>query len=563
MSQRRGLSEEARQRLAARYRMVDGQTLRTLTEAGLIWLRTNQQIVNSLNVFPVPDGDTGTNMTLTMQAAWDEVATMGDRSIAIVAQTIAHGALMGARGNSGVILSQLWRGFARSLEGKPEMDPKALVQALGVARDTAYRGVVQPVEGTILTVSKDIAEASARALESGAESVLDILERCVEAADASVKNTPNLLPILKDAGVVDSGGKGLFFLFEGMLRSVYQLPLDKPVATVLPLSSLAIEEASEHIEPGQDWEVVVDFKPTAELDLNSFYQNLETMGTSIQVGEGDGIFRMHIHVPDRTEYEPIEYIKNLGTVTNVAIENLMIQVGYGSQSREAHALHLDSIQPGQIAAVVVTPGPGIARVFFSLGAAATIEGGQTMNPSTQELLNAFENLPTDEIVILPNNKNIILAAKQARDLTVKKVRVIPTVSVPQGVSAMLSFDPSGDPEQVAEAMEAAIGEVQTGELTVATRSVEIQGIDVEAGQVIGLLDGRLVASGDDLEGTLLQTLRAAEIEETELITLYYGCDLNAKQANLLADIIRRTWSDKEVEVVDGGQPHYQMILSIE
>ncbi len=299
------VGEALHERLAERYRTIDGQDLRRLAEAGLTWLRTNQQTVNLLNVFPVPDGDTGTNMSLTMQSACDEIADIGELSISRVAKAIAHGALMGARGNSGVILSQLWRGFARALDDHATMDAAMMAAALAEARDTAYKGVVQPVEGTILTVAKDNALAAREAVEGGAWSTLQLLERVVDAADESVRRTPDLLPVLKEAGVVDSGGKGLFFMLEGMLRFACGQPLDKPGATVQPLSSVAMQEARDAVEPGQDWEIVVDFHPSEELNLKAFYRRLEEMGTSIQVGEGDGMYRLHIHVPDEAQYRPV------------------------------------------------------------------------------------------------------------------------------------------------------------------------------------------------------------------------------------------------------------------
>jgi DAK2 domain fusion protein YloV len=549
---------DVRQRLIERYRMINGRMFRRLCAASLSWLRTNQQIVNDLNVFPVPDGDTGTNMVLTMQSAMDEIATLDERSISKIAQAIAHGALMGARGNSGVILSQIWRGFSRALDDNESMDATTLVAALEEARDTAYQGVVRPVEGTILTVSKDVAEAAQAALQDGATSTFEILERIVEAADASVQHTPELLSVLKDAGVVDAGGMGLFLMLEGMLRAIYRQPLDQPLVTVQPLSTLELDTAVEAIEPGQDWEVVIDFRPGETLNLPAFYERLDAFGTSIQVGEGDGMYRMHIHVPDKTEFEPIEYIRTLGTITNISIENLMVQLEQLDMEVE-----IEAIEPDQIAAVAVAPGYGIARIFASLGVAAIIEGGQTMNPSTKEILHAFENLPTDQIVILPNNKNILLAAQQAAEHSAKDVAVIPSVSVPQGISAMFCLDRDGDFDHIISGMMESLEEILTAELTTATRSVEIDGVQVEQGQVIALLDGRLATAGDDLGSVLLDTLTEAKVDQAELVTIYYGADLSSMQANQLADEVRKTWSEQEVEVVEGGQPHYQIILSVE
>jgi hypothetical protein len=557
------IEEQARIRLIERYRSIGGRVLRKLCAAGLTWLRTNQQVVNSLNVFPVPDGDTGTNMVLTMQAAMDETKGMSEGAVGAVAHAIAHGALMGARGNSGVILSQLWRGFARALDEREVMDAAALVQALKEARATAYKGVVRPVEGTILTVSTDVAAAAREALQQGIESTYEILERIVLAADESVEHTPELLPVLKEAGVVDSGGKGFFFILEGMLRSIHRLPLDQALTSVQPLAALDLENALEAIEPGQDWEVVVDFQPDEPLDLQSFYSRLDELGTSIQVGEGDGIYRMHIHVPDETEYQPIDYIRQLGTIRNVSLENLMAQVNERGADHDLSDLRLEPVEPGQVATVAVAPGAGIARVFASLGVSAVVEGGQTMNPSTKEILAAFENLPTDSIIILPNNKNVLLAARQTTELTVKNVSVVPTVNVPQGITAMFNLDPEKELEAVVEAMTKSLQDVQCAELTTATRSVEIDGVQVQEGQVIALLDGKLASSGDHLEEVLMDIFAAADTEQAEIITLYFGQDISIRDANHLADKVREAMPDFEVEVIEGGQPHYQVILSIE
>lgn len=551
------------QRLSARYASVDGHALRQGIEAAYTWLRTNHQVVNNLNVFPVPDGDTGTNMMLTMQAAWEEIEAQEDGSLATVAKAVAHGALMGARGNSGVILSQLWRGFARAIDDSDEIDVAGVVEALAEARDTAYKGVVRPVEGTILTVSKDMASAAKQALDSGVTSTLELLERVVDAADASVARTPELLPILKQAGVVDSGGMGLFFILEGMLRSAYGMPLDQTERATRPLPSLDFETSQDAVEPGQDWEVIVDFRPDEALDITDFYRHLESMGTSIQVGEWESLYRMHIHVPDTTEYAPIDYIRQLGTITKVAIENLMDQVEPSTGAADGIEIHPENVSPDRVAAVAVAPGAGIGRVFTSLGAAAVIEGGQTMNPSTKQILSAIDRLATEDIIILPNNKNIFMAAKQAAELTVKHVSVLPSKTVPQGVSAMLRLDPDLDLKTNLNVMTEALGDSRTGEITVATRSVELDGVNAEEGQVIGLLDGELVVCGDELAAMLLALLDAADVQQAELVTLYYGKDLSAQEANALADTVRNRWSDLDVELVDGGQPHYWFILSLE
>jgi len=545
-----------------RERPLDGQALKQLVEAGLTWLRTNQQIVNALNVFPVPDGDTGTNMVLTMQAAYDEIANSPERNFGKMAHAVAHGALMGARGNSGVILSQLWRGFARAVDNLEVLDGPTLVQAFAAARDTAYKGVVRPVEGTILTVSKDIATAAEKALHHTSDPY-EILEHVVAEAEQSVERTPQLLEVLREAGVVDAGGKGLFYILEGMLRFARGLPLDTALTAVQPLAAMKLESEMELIEPGQDYEVVVDFRPRAPLDIENFYQTLQEMGTSIQVGEGDGMYRLHIHVPTEKRYEPIEYTMSLGTVTKVSIENLIEQMEQLEAARRGGKLTLASVEPGQIAVVAVSPGPGISRVFASLGAAAIVDGGQTMNPSTQEILDAFENLPTDKVIILPNNKNIILAAESAAGLTVKKVAVVPSRTIPQGLAAMMRLAPEGDFEKVVQEMTEALESVESGEITTATRSVEIDGVSVRQGQTIALHNGKLVLAAESLEEALLGLLEKAHADHYELITLFYGADLNKSEANRIADLVRRAYPDQEIELQEGGQPYYQFIVSIE
>ncbi len=540
---------------------IDGKGLKTLLEAGMLWLKTNQQIVNSLNVFPVPDGDTGTNMVLTMQAAFDEVENSGGLNVSQLSQAIARGALMGARGNSGVILSQIWRGFSRALDEQPTMDVMCLSSALNEAKVTAYKGVVRPVEGTMLTVMKDIAE-QAEVSSKRTSSFTEVLADIVEAGNASLERTPELLPILKQAGVVDSGGKGLLCIFEGMWRFINGDPLDKPLAEAMPLSKMDLEDAFDAIEPGQDYEVVIDFTPKDTFNLEAYYEELSKIGTSIQVGEGEGIYRMHIHVPTDNRYQPIDHTMSLGTINKVMMENLVAQMKDKNNSHHPR-LKLNKVQPGETAVVAVSPGLGLSRIFASLGVASIVPGGQTMNPSIKELLASFENLPTDKVVILPNNKNIIMAAKEAASMTVKNVAVIPTISVPQGLSAMFRWIPDSDFDENVTSMNDAIDDVETGEITIATRSVEVDNVQVEKGQVIALHNGKLISSAQTIDEACEALLVAAETSDYERITLFYGEDIDAAQVNQLADKIRSIYPDHEIEVHEGGQPHYQLIIAIE
>jgi len=540
---------------------IDGQAVKNLTAAGMAWLNTNKQTVNALNVFPVPDGDTGTNMMLTMQSAFDEIENSPDNHAGKMLAKVAQGALMGARGNSGVILSQIWRGFAKALEDQKAVSAEDLVKAFASARDTAYRGVVRPVEGTILTVIKDVATATEAGLKK-TDDPIELLDIAVEAAHKSVDNTPNLLPVLKEAGVVDSGGMGLMLLIEGMTRWINGDPLDAPISGVMPLSALDLETTMDAVEEGQDFEVVVDFRPNGNLDYEKVYGHLEKMGTSIQFGEGEGIYRMHIHVPTENRYKPIDYMMDIGTVTNVAIENLVAQME-AIEAAAQNNIELAPVEPNQIAVVAVSPGNGISRVFASLGVAAIVEGGQTMNPSTADILSSFENLPTNHVVILPNNKNIIMAAEAAAGLTVKKVKVIKSRTIPQGLSAMMRLSPEGDFEKVTSEMEAALSEVQTGEITTATRDVEIDGVKVKEGQIIALLNGKLVLCERTLIKSCLGLLKNVEMDAYELITLFCGIDVTKDEVEEVSVKIREAYPDHEIEVQNGGQPHYQFIIAIE
>ncbi|PKO03581.1 MAG: dihydroxyacetone kinase [Chloroflexi bacterium HGW-Chloroflexi-5] len=539
---------------------IDGQKLKKLLEASLLWLKANQQMVNSLNVFPVPDGDTGTNMLLTMQAAYNEVASSSETNIGKMAKDIAQGALMGARGNSGVILSQIWRGFARALDSLPEMDHEIFARALAESRNTAYKGVVRPVEGTILTVIKDISIAIEKAAARTTD-LEELLKIAVNAADESVKFTPELLPILKSAGVVDSGGKGLFFILEGMQRHIQGQTLDSSAVLIQPLSSMDLSDTMDEVEEGQDVEVVIDFSTKEPLVLESFYEKLSEIGTSVQVGEGDGMYRMHIHVEADKRHEPLNYISSIGTWSKVAMENLQLQMDNSKQKSKRY--QLNDFHEGNIAVVAVSPGLGISKILASLGVAAIIEGGQTMNPSTEEILKAFEDLPTNNVIILPNNKNIVLAANTAKSVSVKNVFVVESKTIPQGLSAMLRLDPEGDAQKIAADMVDALTEVDTCEITTATRSVKLNGVEVQIGKIIGLLNGKLLVSGDSVKEACTMLLKKADMSARERITLFYGENMEQSDVKDISEYLTQLYPDHEIEVHEGGQPHYQLIISLE
>jgi DAK2 domain fusion protein YloV len=418
------------------------------------------------------------------------------------------------------------------------------------------------VEGTILTVAKDIAQAAEDAFTISSN-LVEILEIIVREADKSVQNTPNLLPILKQAGVVDAGGKGLFFFLEGMLRFINNLPLDIDGTTLETLPQTPVDkmlDINEVIEPGQDFEIIVDFTPSIPLNLNQFYADLSEIGTSIQLGEGENMYRMHIHVSTEKQYLPLEYVKKHGTIKKVYIENLIEQI----EKRKRESVNSKpSIKEGQIAVIAVSPGKGITEIFQSLGVAAVVEGGQTMNPSTEEILDAFKDLPTEKIIVLPNNKNIILAAETAKSATQKKVVVVPSKSVPQGLSACLRLDPDGIFDDICKNMIDALGEVETGEITIATRSITINDVKVNKGEVIALHNGNLVNSSKSLKDSCINLLKLIGTDNKEHITVFFGKNIVKPELDEIIELIKTSFPNQEIEIHDGGQPFYQFILSVE
>lgn len=552
--------------IPAKWLQCNGRHLRKLIKASLLWLEQHHQHVNELNVFPVPDGDTGTNMLLTMRAAYNQIKDMEDDHIGRVAHEMAHGALMGARGNSGVILSQIWRGLARSLADKEVALAGDIAAAFRTASETAYKGVMRPVEGTILTV---VREASEEALEAAEKSrdLRFVLERVLERAEQSLERTPDLLPVLKQAGVVDSGGQGLVYILEGMLRyvegQIEEALQAMETETLVPAQALALPEGGE-LEFPYDVQFILIGQ---QLNVESVRLAIDAMGDSTVVVGDERTIKVHIHVKDPGE--PLSYGAGLGRVTDVVVENMQMQMedivapamsGGGAPQVEVPPVH---VEPGQIAVVAVAAGPGLADIFRSLGVAGIVNGGQSNNPSTEEIYQVIESLPTDKVIVLPNNKNIVLAAEAACDLSSKDATVVPTRTVPQGISALLSLDPAGDLQTVRAAMEAASGEITSGEITIATRTVSLDGVDVEQGQLIGLVDGRLCAAGETLNEVLDLTLRAMELEERELLSIYYGQDVSVADAEHLAADIHNSYSDVEVELLAGGQPHYLYILGAE
>jgi DAK2 domain fusion protein YloV len=558
------LSPEPR-RVSDNLLQVDGQGLKRLIEASLAWLRYHQPAINALNVFPVPDGDTGTNMLLTMQSAWHEIEHSPDENASHIAQSIAHGALMGARGNSGVILSQLWRGFARGLSGKKVFGAVDLPVAMRLASDTAYKGVLKPVEGTILTVSRAVAEAAEQAAQESNDFV-HVLDFMVKQAREAVANTPNQLEILKQAGVVDSGGQGLTVILEGMLRYLNgeSVEADRVVEAAVDLAHVPADAAVDagDVAQGYSYDVQCIIKGR-NLNVEEARAQIAQLGLStLVVGDSETI-KVHVHVPRPSAV--LAYAETLGRLHDVVIEDMAAQyqqflLGRSSPPIQAPGYNLKA---GDIATLAVAPGAGLTRVFQSLGATAIVPGGQTMNPSTQDFVQLLDALPTDRALLLPNNSNVILAARQAAELSKKQVLVVPSKTIPQGIAAMLAFNEQRDLEANARAMEAALKHVQTGEVTTATRSVEFNGLKVEQGQVIGLLNDELTTAAATVDEAVWALLDQMGADNLEIVTLYFGNGLNAQAAEALAQAIRERYQQLEVEVVEGGQPHYDYIISAE
>jgi DAK2 domain fusion protein YloV len=543
----------------------DGQTLKQLAWAGLIWLERNYEMVNSLNVFPVPDGDTGTNMLLTMRSAYNEIAESEEIHVGRIAQQIYNGALMGARGNSGVILSQLWRGFARGLSDSALLDTPGVIKGLEEAVSTAYKAVQEPVEGTMLTVAREAYE-EASAFGQEEDDLPKLLERVVQRCHLSVQRTPELLDVLRKAGVVDSGGMGLALIFEGMLHHL--AGEDLAAAFEAPKEDSGWGSAPVAVsELGYGYDVQFLLKGS-DLDVAQVRADIEAMGDSGLIVGDERLIKVHIHVHDPGI--PLSYGVSHGIIRDIVVENMQEQYEeFAAHDVSAHDDADQGMAHGQIvdgtsAVVTVSPGEGLSQIFYSLGAGKVIAGGQTMNPSTKQIIEAINELPTDKVFILPNNKNIIMAAEQAvEQVNGKEVRVIPTRSVPQGIAALLAHDPYEELDTAKEAMLDASQMVETGEITISTRDATISGIQVKKGQIIGLYNDTLCVAGEDLETVVIELLEKIGAADLELITVYYGQDIDEAQADALLRRIQHAFPEQEVEFREGGQAHYYYILSIE
>jgi DAK2 domain fusion protein YloV len=538
---------------------VNGHEFRELFATATDWLEKSVSDIDALNVFPVPDGDTGTNMLLTMRSAIDEAYQVNSSKASTVAQAMAKGALMGARGNSGVILSQIWRGMAQGLAEKDIFTGEDIAAALKQAATMAYKGISNPVEGTILTVIKDASVASESQVAGDNNDIISVMEAAVNAANESVANTPTLLPVLREAGVVDAGGQGLYTILEGGLRylrgEAEMMQFRKPqiIASNIPQPVRLPQTVSPDEEPyGYCTEFLLKGE---ELNPEKITARLQKKGQSLIVVGDNTTVRVHIHTLDPGNI--IRYATSLGTMHQVSVRNMDEQYQDFVEMQKQRTPEVD------IATVAVVSGDGLSDVFSSLGTTSIVPGGQTMNPSTKDILQAVKSVASDKVIILPNNKNIILTAEQVQSLTDKTVEVVPTKTIPQGVAALLSFDYEADFETNAQLMKEAQSAVRTIEITHAVRSAQLNGLKIKKKQVIGLLDGDLLAAGINTIDVLNKMLAKIDLNKAEIITVYYGLDSNLTEAEHVSENIREKYPQLQVEIVRGGQPYYNYIVSIE
>jgi DAK2 domain fusion protein YloV len=520
-------------------------------KAAVAWLEVHTERINALNVYPVPDGDTGTNMLLTFRAALEAAEHEPSTRVADLTRSAAHGALLGARGNSGVILSQLMRGFAHGLEGCNEtFDAVDLASALAQGAQVAYHSVSHPVEGTLLTVAREVGDAAEAALKPNSRPV-DLLKRCVHAAERAVERTPDQLDVLRHAGVVDAGGEGYRVLLEGALMHLTGQRVEMPSATQ-PGQVLARARDAEEAPLGFCTELVLG---RARADVHTVRQTMERLGSSVIVVGDDDMVRIHVHA--LRPGQVLEFAVDHGVVQQVKIENMELQ---HRSFVDAHTLGPDLRKIGVVA---IASGDGFRTLFKSLGAAAVVEGGQGRNPSVQEILAAVNGAAFEELVILPNNRNVILAANHVRGLTARRVEVLGTESDVQGVAAMLAFNYLENLDANLAGMRQAASRVRTVELTTAVRDAEVDDLSITRGDHVALLDSRVVASGPELCDVVSAALEHANAAGSELVTVYHGKDVTAEDAQRLFAYLKERHKGPEWGLIRGGQAHYQYVIAIE
>jgi DAK2 domain fusion protein YloV len=549
---------------------VDGQLFKRALLGSLSWLTANQEEVNRLNVFPVPDGDTGTNMLLTLQSAVEDIRESDAKEISKIAALAAHGSLMGARGNSGVILSQIFRGFAKHVQGKAQLTPAELADALEEAANAAYRAVIKPTEGTILTVAREAGKAAKAAAADPKARVNTVVRAACKAAKAATDNTPTQLAILREAGVVDAGGFGLQVILEGFLRTFEESESDAAPARVA--SGRRPAPAQVNLElPEEGWGYCTEFLIEGTgMNVDEIRDTIAGMGNSALVVGDEDLIRVHVHTNEPTSV--LAYASGVGTLARTKVDDMSKQhrvileselPAPSAATNGSQAPRAAPTRPNGVGLVAVVAGGGLANIFRGLGVDAVVEGGQTMNPSTQDMLQAVESVPYQEVILLPNNANVILAAQQVPELTKKKVHILRSRTVPQGIAAVVAFNPTQGAVENLASMVAAKDQVQTIEVTHAVRDSKANGVAVKKGDVIALINDKLKHSGHDYGSVVSLALRDIKPDDYELVTVYKGVGAEDEDLKLLTDAIGRDFPGLEVEVQEGGQRHYPFILSVE
>lgn len=553
---------------------IDAKILSRMFLAGAKNLEAKKEWINELNVFPVPDGDTGTNMTMTIMSAASEVSALEDPDMETLAKAISSGSLRGARGNSGVILSQLLRGFTRSVRKASRLDAPAIAAAMEKAVETAYKAVMKPKEGTILTVAREAA-AKASEIAEDADELLPFFQTVFTHAEDTLARTPEMLPVLKEAGVVDSGGQGLLEVLRGAVDGYLGKEVDYSafensggISSVTKISPQA--EADIKFGYCTEFIILLD-KEMPEEEEHSFKEFLTSIGDSIVLVADDEIVKVHVHT--NHPGQAIERALTYGALSRMKIDNmreehqekLIKDAEKLAKEQAEQEAALEAQTPEKEAGfIAVSAGQGLTDIFKELGVDYLIEGGQTMNPSTEDMLNAIDKVRAKTVYIFPNNKNIVLAANQARDLTEdKQIIVVPTRTVPQGITAMISYVPEKSPEENAEVMAEAVSKVKTGQITYAVRDTRIDDKEIHEGDIMGIGDSGILAVGADREAVTLTTIEAMMTEDAEVISIYYGADITEENAEELAASVEEKYPDCEVELSRGGQPIYYYIVSVE
>ena len=524
----------------------------------LKWLAANQEEVNRLNVFPVPDGDTGTNMLLTLQSAVEDIKDSQASEVGKIARIAAHGSLMGARGNSGVILSQIFRGFAKAVEGKTELTPPELAGALEEAANAAYRAVLKPTEGTILTVAREAGRAATAAASQPGASVAGVIRAAAEGARVAVEKTPSQLQILRDAGVVDAGGFGLQVMLEGMLKSMEETAgIDVAAALRRPAAQVALDL------PEEGWGYCTEFLIAGEnLDVDVIRDQIAAMGNSVLVVGEPELVKVHVHTDDPPGV--IATASTFGRLERLNVGDMSTQHKRILEEEQAgRGGQPSASRPNGIGLVAVVAGPGLVDIFRGLGVDGIVEGGQSMNPSTKDLVQAIESVPYGEVILLPNNKNIVLAAREVGPLTAKQVHILETHTVPQGIAALIAFNGERAAPENLKAMTAAAGHIQTIEVTRAVRDTRSNGLRVKKGDVIALVNDKLEKAGGDYAEVVGAALDTLGPESYELVTVYTGEGASKSETDAVSAAIRVRFPRLEVEVQAGGQDHYPFIVSVE